>query len=123
MYTTEVAEQLAQLKTADLAAFRAGVKSNHVLSFVRNELIKRAFHNDNNLQKETEILLSLSSASHIIASLGLLTKDGTYPKLLEKANIQIVDGSLKLTYLINAEGLSEDYKQRLNDKLNIQLAI
>lgn len=123
MNTKEIQNQIATLKQADLAAYKAGVKSNFVIDFVRNELIKRAFAADENLKKEFDVELNMTVASYIASAIALMTKDGQYPKLLSKAVQTYKDGDIVLTCKINAAGLSDEYRAKLNDKLDIKIPV
>lgn len=117
----ELQEQIKALSTADKVAFKAGTKSNFVLDFVRNELIKRAFEMDENLKKDVEIELNMTIASIITPSVALLTKEGNYPNLLSKAEFAFKNGEIVLSYKINHKGVSNEYREILNTKLNIQI--
>lgn len=123
MNTKQIQEQIAQLKTADIAAYKAGTKSNFVLNFVRNELIKRAFKADANLGKEVTMDISMTVASYIMPSLALLSKAGQYPELFNKAAIKLVDGEIKFTYSIKTDGLSDEYRTKLNENLGINIPV
>jgi hypothetical protein len=123
MNTQAIATQLKGLKNADLAAFNAGQKSNFVTSFVRNELIKRAYEIDNSLETKTSVEFSMTTASYAIASIALLSRDGMYPSLFKKAAMDIKNGNLTLVYQINTASLTDDYRIKLNEQLGINLPI
>ena len=123
MNTKQVQEQIANLKSADIAAYKAGTKSNFLLNFVRNELIKRAFAMDSNLAKEVTVDISMTIASYIMPSLALLSKAGQYPELFSSAVINLVDGEIKFTYTIKADGLSDEYRAKLNENLGISIPV
>lgn len=123
MNTNQFKETIANLKSADLAAYKAGTKSNFVLDHVRNEVITRAFKKAPDLSKPVDIEVGMTAMSYIAPSLALLSKDGQYPKLFSSASCTFTDGVIKFTYKINAQGLSDEYRARLNDKLGIQLPI
>lgn len=121
MNTKEIQNQIATLATADRTAFKAGAKSNFVIDFVRNELVKRAFMADESLKKEFNVNLNMTIASYIAPSIALLTKDGQYPSLLSKAVQTYKDGEIVLTCKVNKAGLSPEYIARLNDKLDLAI--
>lgn len=123
MNTNQVKETVANLKSADLAAYKAGTKSNFLVDYVRNEVITRAFKKSADLTKAVEIEIGMTVMSYIAPSLALLSKDGQYPKLFSEAKAEFKDGNIKFTYKINSEGLSDEYRKRLNEKLGIQLPI
>ena len=123
MNTKQVQEQIANLKSADIAAYKAGTKSNFLLNFVRNELIKRAFAMDSNLAKEVTVDISMTIASYIMPSLALLSKAGQYSELFSSAVINLVDGEIKFTYTIKADGLSDEYRAKLNENLGISIPV
>ena len=123
MNTKEIQNQIATLKKADLAAYNAGAKSNFVIDFVRNKLIQRAFAVDENLKKEFDVKLNMTIASYIASSIALMTKDGQYPKLLSKAVQTFKDGEITLTCKINTAGLSPEYIEKLNEKLDIKIPV
>lgn len=123
MNTKEIQDQLADLRTADIAAFKAKAKTNLVLNFVRDELIKRAFNVDEKLEKEVTVNVSMVVASYIMPSLALLSRAGQYPALFESAHMAIADGDINFSYVIKADGLSNEYRNKLNEKLNINIPI
>lgn len=123
MNTKHVQEQLQGLKAADLAAYRAGQKSNYIVSYLRNEFIKRAAKEDISLQKEIEVKFSMTAASYAIAAIALLSKEGNYPALFTKADMRFENGEIILTYLINEKGLSNEYREKLNEQLDINLPV
>ena len=123
MNTTQFKETIANLKQADLAAYKAGTKSNFVIDHVRNEVIVRAFKKSPDLSKPVTIEVGMTVMSYIAPSLALLSKDGQYPKLFSSANAEFKDGNINFTYKINTAGLSDDYRTRLNDKLNIKIPV
>ena len=123
MNTIEIQEQIKNLKAADLAALKAGTKSNFLTGFVRETLIAKAFEMDSTLKKETSVNLNMTIASYIAPSIALMTRDGSYPKLLNKANMVFKDGDIKFTYTINAKGITPEYIEKLNEKLKIQIAV
>jgi len=123
MNNKNIQEQLLALKKADNAAFMAGTKSNFVIDFVRNEFIKKAHAINPTCKEEVTVDLSMTVASLIAPALALLTKDGLYPRLLNKAVQTYVNGDIKFTYAINPAALSEEYIARLNEKLNIKITI
>jgi len=123
MNTKAIQEQIAQLKTADYSAYKAGTKSNFLLNFVRNELIKRAFKASTAMDKETTVDMSMTVLSYVAPSLALLSKSGQYPALFTNAEVKFVEGECKFVYTINAEGLSNEYRAKLNENLGINLAI
>ena len=123
MNTTQFKETIANLKSADLAAYKAGTKSNFVIDHVRNEVITRAFKKAPDLSKPVTIEVGMTAMSYIAPSLALLSKDGQYPKLFSSANAEFKDGNITFTYKINAAGLSDEYRARLNEKLGIKLPV
>ena len=123
MNTTQFKETIANLKSADLAAYKAGTKSNFVIDHVRNEVITRAFKKSPDLSKPVTIEVGMTAMSYIAPSLALLSKDGQYPKLFSSANAEFKDGNITFTYKINAAGLSDEYRARLNEKLGIKLPV
>ena len=123
MNTNQFKETIANLKKADLAAYAAGTKSNFVVDHVRNEFITRAYKKAADLSKPVTVEVGMTVMSYIAPSIALLTKDGQYDKLFSEANAEFKDGNIKFTYKINAAGLSNEYRARLNDKLGIQLPI
>ena len=123
MNTNQFKETIANLKKADLAAYAAGTKSNFVVDHVRNEVITRAYKKAADLSKPVTVEVGMTVMSYIAPSIALLTKDGQYDKLFSEANAEFKDGNIKFTYKINAAGLSNEYRARLNDKLGIQLPI
>ena len=123
MNTKAIQEQIANLKSADIAAYKAGTKSNFVLNFVRNEFITRAAKADVNLKKAITVELSMTVASYVVASLALLSKDGQYPRLFSQSDMAFDNGVIKFTYKINGAGLSDEYRQKLNEQLGIALPV
>lgn len=121
MNTKQVQDKLQGLKAADLAAYKAGQKSNYIISFIRNELIKRAAKEDTELKKEIQVNFSMTCASYAIAAIALLSKEGNYPALFKEANMEFKNGEIILTYLINEQGLSDEYREKLNEQLGINL--
>lgn len=124
MNTPEAQKQVQDLKAADIAAYKAGQKSNFITNFVRNEFIRRAFEMDPELKKPVTIELNRTVASLIVASVSLLSQDGQFPSLFEGTPIMYFNnGDISITATINAAGLSAEYREKLNEKLNIQLAL
>lgn len=123
MNTNQFKETIANLKQADLAAYKAGTKSNFVLDHVRNEVITRAYKKSQDLSQEVTIEVGMTVMSYIAPSIALLTKDGQYPKLFKEAHCEFENGNIKFTYVINAEGLSDEYRGRLNEKLGISIPV
>lgn len=123
MNTKSIQEQIANLKTADIAAYKAGTKSNFVLNFVRNELITRAAKVDATLKTPVQVELSMTVASYVMPSLALLSKDGQYERLFSVAEIILDNGDIKFTYAINGAGLSDEYRVKLNEQLGIKLPV
>ena len=121
--TKAVQDQLQSLKTADIAALRAQQKSNFVLNYVRNELIKKAFDVDHKMNKPATVEFNMTTASICVPAITLLTKEGNYPALLKKTTMEFKDGTVALTYNINTAGISEDYRERLNASLNIAIEV
>jgi len=121
MNTKEIQNQITTLATADRTAFKAGAKSNFVIDFVRNELVKKGFMADESLKKEFNVNLNMTIASYIAPAIALLTKDGQYPALLSKAVETFKDGEIVLTCKINKAGLSPEYIERLNEKLELAI--
>lgn len=123
MNTKETLTTIAALAQADRTAVKAGEKSNLVLNFVRNNLIKAAFEVSTDVKKKTTMELSMTIASYIIPAITLLSKEGTYPALLKTAVITIKEGTVILDYIINAAGLSPEYREKLNETLSIALQV
>lgn len=122
MNNTETQAKLQALKSADIAAYKAGTKSNFVLSFVRDEFIKRAYMGSEDLSKETTVEVNYTIASIIVPSVAVLTMGGQYPALLKKADFAIKDGKIEIKFSINTKELSQEYKDRLNEKLSLAIA-
>lgn len=123
MNTIEIQEQIKNLKSADLAALKAGTKSNFLTAFVRETLIAKAYEMDSEMKKEASVNLNMIIASYIAPSIALMTKDGAYPKVLNKAVMTYKDGDIKFTYTVNAKGLTPDYIEKLNEKLKIKITV
>lgn len=123
MNNSTVQTKIAELKKADLAAYNAGVKSNHLINFLREETIKRAFTASADLSVPVTIEMNMTVASYVAPSLALLTKPGQYPALLKKAKMEFINGDIKFTYTVNADGLSPEYRQKLNEKLQIGIPV
>ena len=123
MNTKSIQEQIANLKSADIAAYKAGTKSNFVLNFVRNELITRAAKVDPSLATPIQVEVSMTVASYIAPSLALLSKDGNYERLFETAEMKFDNGNIYFTCKINGAGLSDEYRVKLNEQLGIHLPV
>ena len=123
MNTNQFKETIANLKKADLAAYAAGTKSNFVLDHVRNEVITRAYKKAADLSQPVTVEVGMTVMSYIAPSIALLSKDGQYAKLFSEAHCEFENGNIKFTYKINADGLSDEYRTRLNDKLGIQIPV
>ena len=123
MNTKQFADQVLALKQADNAAFKAGTKSNFVIDYIRNEFIKRAFAINPACTESVTVEFSMTVASLVAPALALLSKDGQYPRLLANAVQSFENGAIKFTYTINPSALSAEYVERLNEKLNIKIAL
>lgn len=123
MNTKQFSDKLVALKKADNAAFVANTKSNFVIDFIRNELIKKAFTVDPTVAAAVSVEFNMTAASILAPALALLSKDGQYPRLLAKAVMEFENGNIKFTYKINKAALTEDYVEKLNTRLGITLTV
>lgn len=121
MNTQAIQTKVADLKKADISAFNAGVKSNHLTNFVRNELIKKAYAVDKTLNTPVTVEFNMTIMSYVAPSLALLSKEGQYPALFIEGYCKFSNGNITFTYVINSDGLSNEYRERLNETLGINL--
>lgn len=121
MNTKQFSDKLVALKKADNSAYQANAKSNFVIDYVRKEFIKKAHELATDCSKDVTVELSMTASAIMAPALALLSKDGLYPRLLDKAVQTYENGEIRFTYHINKDALSDIYVDRLKDSLNIAI--
>ena len=115
-------DTLKSLKTADVAAFKAGQSSNFITNYVRRELIKAAHDLSKKLNKEVTAEIDMTTASYVVPSIALLSRSGNYPALFSNCKMEFNEGNIVLTYTIASDSLSAEYKEKLNKEMNLAIA-